>query len=160
MKKIKYSIIIFLLGMIPISSSVIQAQQNENVVNGFIENLELVDNKINISVIDNFGTRFLLEIIDSTEIGIETQSGERWVGNIKDDPEYVLELLNEAQHSLEPITLTQVGSEIITLVSYESSNIKNNLGYLAASFIFLSILFFGFIFIINNKVQILSRKNN
>ena len=114
----------------------------------------------NISVIDNFGTRFLLEIIDSTEIGIETQSGERWVGNIKDDPEYVLELLNEAQHSLEPITLTQVGSEIITLVSYESSNIKNNLGYLAASFIFLSILFFGFIFIINNKVQILSRKNN
>ena len=60
MKKIKYSIIIFLLGMIPISSSLIQAQQNENVVNGFIENLELVDKKINISVIDNFGTRFLL----------------------------------------------------------------------------------------------------
>ena len=57
MKKIKYSIIIFLLGMIPISSSFIQAQQNENVVNGFIENLELVDKKINISVIDNLSVR-------------------------------------------------------------------------------------------------------
>ena len=44
-----------------------------------------------------------------------------------------VELLNEAQHSLEPVTLTHNGADIITLVSYESSNIKNNLGYLAAS---------------------------
>ena len=141
MKKIKYFIIIFLAGIIPMNYSVIEAQQNENIVNGFIESLELVDKKINISVIDNFGNRFSLSIVNSTEIGLETQSGERWVGGIKDDPDYVLELLNEAQHSLEPVTLTHDGSDIITLVSYESSNIKNNLGYLAASFIFLSILF-------------------
>ena len=158
MNKIKYLIIIFLAGIIPMNYSVIEAQQNENIVNGFIESLELVDKKINISVIDNFGNRFNLSIVNSTEIGLETQSGERWVGGIKDDPDYVLELLNEAQHSLEPVTLTHDGSDIITLVSYESSNIKNNLGYLAASFIFLSILFFGYIFIINKKLQILSKK--
>ncbi|KAA1294351.1 MAG: hypothetical protein EGP06_03955 [SAR202 cluster bacterium] len=158
MNKIKYLIIIFLAGIIPMNYSVIEAQQNENIVNGFIESLELVENQINISVIDNFGNRFNLNIVNSTEIGLETQSGERWVGNIKEDPNYVLELLNEAQHSLEPVTLTHNGADIITLVSYESSNIKNNLGYLAASFIFLSILFFGYIFIINNKLQILSKK--
>ena len=53
MNKIKYLIIIFLAGIIPMNYSVIEAQQNENIVNGFIESLELADNQINISVIDN-----------------------------------------------------------------------------------------------------------
>ena len=54
MNKIKYLIIVFLAGIIPMNYSVIEAQQNENIVNGFIESLVLVENQINISVIDNY----------------------------------------------------------------------------------------------------------
>ena len=70
MNKIKYLIIIFLAGIIPMNYSVIEAQQNENIVNGFIESLELVDNQINISVIDNFGNRFNLNIVNLSLIHI------------------------------------------------------------------------------------------
>ena len=48
MNKIKYLIIIFLAGIIPMNYSVIEAQQNENIVNGFIESLELVLSLIHI----------------------------------------------------------------------------------------------------------------
>ena len=99
-----------------------------------------------------------MEITPETAIGIETQSGERWVGNISENQDYVFNLLEEAQHSLEPMTAKYSGTKITSIVSYESSNIKNNLGYLAGSFIFLAILFFGYIFIINNKLKILSSK--
>ena len=102
---------------------------------------------------------FKLNITKESEIGIETQSGERWVGTINSDQEYVVFLLEEAQHSLEPISVKYSGESINSLVSYESSNIKNNLGYLAGSFIFLALLFFGYIFIINNKIKIISSKN-
>lgn len=136
----------------------LHAQDKDQLVNGFIKNVTKQDINIKLHLIDNFGNDFNLEITSDTEIGIETQSGERWVGNISQDKDYVLGLLEEAQHSLEPMTAKYSGSEIISLVSYESSNIKNNLGYLAGSFIFLSILFFGYIFIINNKLKILSAK--
>jgi len=149
------SLVILLFG----NFSIIQAQEKENIVNGFIEKIELNQPVIDIYIVDNFGKSFKLAISEFTQIGIETQSGERWVGDIKEDPKHVVNILEEAQHSLEPITLTHDGTNVINLVSYESSNIKNNLGYLGASFIFLSILFFGFIFIINNRIKILSRKN-
>ena len=107
--------------------SIIEAQENENIVNGFIQNIELNNEIIDIHVIDNFGNLFKLAINESTEIGIETQSGERWVGDIRENSDYVVKLLEESQHSLEPITLTHNGTNISSLVSYESSNIKNNL---------------------------------
>ena len=149
------SLVILLFG----NFTIIQAQEKENIVNGFIEKIELNQPVIDIYIVDNFGKSFKLAISEFTQIGIETQSGERWVGDIKEDPKHVVNILEEAQHSLEPITLTHDGTNVINLVSYESSNIKNNLGYLGASFIFLSILFFGFIFIINNRIKILSKKS-
>ena len=132
------SLVILLFG----NFSIIEAQENENIVNGFLQKIELNNEIIDIQVVDNFGNLFKLAINESTEIGIETQSGERWVGDIKENPDYVVKLLEESQHSLEPITLTHNGTNISSLVSYESSNIKNNLSYLGASFIFLGILFF------------------
>ncbi|MBA46750.1 MAG: hypothetical protein CL893_01550 [Dehalococcoidia bacterium] len=134
------------------------AQDNDEIVNGFIKDASIENEYISLHLVDNFGNDFKFEITPDTEIGIETQSGERWVGSILDDKDYVLTLLEEAQHSLEPMTAKYSGNKISSLVSYESSNIKNNLGYLAGSFIFLAILFFGYIFIINNKLKILSAK--
>ena len=123
------------------------AQEKDQLINGFIKTVSINNQNISIFLVDNFGNDFNLDITPETEIGIETQSGERWVGNISQDQNHVLHLLEEAQHSLEPITVKYSGNKITSLVSYESSNIKNNLGYLAGSFIFLSILFFGYIFI-------------
>ena len=153
----KFLIYLFIISTFSSMGS-IYAQDNEEIINGFIKNVKINNENISISIIDNFGNQFDLDITTSTEIGIETQSGERWVGNISDSQNYVLKLLEEAQHSLEPITVTYSDKSINTLVSYEASNIKNNLGYLAGSFIFLSVLFFGYIFIINNKIKIISTK--
>ena len=158
-RKLKNMFGISLVILLISNFSIIEAQDNEKIVNGFIEKIELNNEIIDIHIVDNFGKSFKLAINDSTEIGIETQSGERWVGNIKENPNYVVNLLEETQHSLEAITLTHDGTNISSLVSYESSNIKNNLSYLGASFIFLTILFFGFIFIINNRIKILSNEN-
>tara|TARA_B110001454_G_scaffold78508_1_gene75968 strand:+ start:1322 stop:1804 length:483 start_codon:yes stop_codon:yes gene_type:complete len=158
-RKLKNILAISLVILLFSNFSLIEAQEKENIVNGFIEKIMLNESVIDIYIIDNFGKSFKLAINESTQIGIETQSGERWVGDIKDDSSYVVNILKEAQHSLQPITLIHDGTNIISLVSYESSNIKNNLGYLGASFIFLSILFFGFIFIINNRIKILSKKS-
>ena len=153
MKKIAL-ILLFISSFI--SSQTLYAQDTDQLVNGFIKDVTLEDININLFLVDNFGNDFILEITPETEIGIETQSGERWVGNISENQDYVFNLLEEAQHSLEPMTAKYSGNKITSIVSYESSNIKNNLGYLAGSFIFLAILFFGYIFIINNKLKILS----
>jgi len=155
MKKIAL-ILLFISSFI--SSQTLYAQDTDQLVNGFIKDVTLEDININLFLVDNFGNDFNLEITPETEIGIETQSGERWVGNISENQDYVFNLLEEAQHSLEPMTAKYSGTKITSIVSYESSNIKNNLGYLAGSFIFLAILFFGYIFIINNKLKILSSK--
>ena len=155
----KKTILFLLLISSLISGGNLQAQDNDQLVNGFIKAVNINNQNINIFLVDNFGNDFNLDITPKTEIGIETQSGERWVGNISQDQNYVLNLLEEAQHSLEPITVKYSGGKITSLVSYESSNIKNNLGYLAGSFIFLAILFFGYIFIINNKLKFISSKN-
>ncbi|MFL2653347.1 MAG: hypothetical protein ACJ0J5_03210 [Dehalococcoidia bacterium] len=155
MKKIAL-ILLFISSFI--SSQTLYAQDTDQLVNGFIKDVTLEDININLFLVDNFGNDFNLEITPETEIGIETQSGERWVGNISENQDYVFNLLEEAQHSLEPMTAKYSGNKITSIVSYESSNIKNNLGYLAGSFIFLAILFFGYIFIINNKLKILSSK--
>ena len=155
MKKIAL-ILVFISSLI--SSQTLYAQDTDQLVNGFIKDVTLEDININLFLVDNFGNDFILEITPETEIGIETQSGERWVGNISENQDYVFNLLEEAQHSLEPMTAKYSGNKITSIVSYESSNIKNNLGYLAGSFIFLAILFFGYIFIINNKLKILSSK--
>ena len=155
MKKIAL-ILLFISSFI--SSQTLYAQDTDQLVNGFIKDVTLEDININLFLVDNFGNDFNLEITPETEIGIETQSGERWVGNISENQDYVFNLLEEAQHSLEPMTAKYSGNKITSIVSYESSNIKNNIGYLAGSFIFLAILFFGYIFIINNKLKILSSK--
>ena len=155
MKKIAL-ILLFISSLI--SSQTLYAQDTDQLVNGFIKDVTLEDININLFLVDNFGNDFILEITPETEIGIETQSGERWGGNISENQDYVFNLLEEAQHSLEPMTAKYSGNKITSIVSYESSNIKNNLGYLAGSFIFLAILFFGYIFIINNKLKILSSK--
>ena len=155
MKKIAL-ILLFISSFI--SSQTLYAQDTDQLVNGFIKDVTLEDININLFLVDNFGNDFNLEITPETEIGIETQSGERWVGNISENQDYVFNLLEEAQHSLEPMTAKYSGNKITSIVSYESSNIKNNLGYLAGSFIFLAILFFLYIFIINNKLKILSSK--
>ena len=121
-----FFILIFVLSSF-ISFSGINAQSNEELVNGFIKNINSENEKIVIHVVDNFGKDFKLNITTESEIGIETQSGERWVGTINNDQEYVVFLLEEAQHSLEPISIKYSGESINSLVSYESSNIKNNL---------------------------------
>ena len=127
-----FFILIFVLSSF-ISFSGISAQSNEELVNGFIKNINSENEKIVIHVVDNFGNDFKLNITKESEIGIETQSGERWVGTINNDQEYVVFLLEEAQHSLEPISVKYSGESINSLVSYESSNIKNNLCLLYTS---------------------------
>ena len=104
-----FFILIFVLSSF-ISFSGISAQSNEELVNGFIKNINSENEKIVIHVVDNFGNDFKLNITTESEIGIETQSGERWVGTINNDQEYVVFLLEEAQHSLEPISVKYSGA--------------------------------------------------
>ena len=111
-----FFILIFVLSSF-ISFSGINAQSNEELVNGFIKNINSENEKIVIHVVDNFGNEFKLNVTTESEIGIETQSGERWVGTINNDQEYVVFLLEEAQHSLEPISVKYSGESINSLVA-------------------------------------------
>ena len=147
-----------ILSLLVIQNNIIFAQSNEEIINGFLQNIEVTNDKILLSVVDNKGNSYSLSLVNESKIGIETQSGERWIGNINKNKEELIKILKESQKNLEPFTIT-ISNDIITnLVSYESSNIKNNLQYLGASFILLIFFIFGFVFIINNRIKIINSK--
>ena len=147
-----------ILSLLVIQNNIIFAQSNEEIINGFLQNIEVSNDKILLSVVDNKGNSYSLSLVNESKIGIETQSGERWIGNINKNKEELIKILKESQKNLEPFTITSSNDIIINLVSYESSNIKNNLQYLGASFILLIFFIFGFVFIINNRIKIINSK--
>jgi hypothetical protein len=147
-----------ILSLLLIQNNNIFAQSNEEIINGFLQNIEITNDKILLSIIDNEGNSHSLSLVNESKIGIETQSGERWIGNINNNKEELIIILKESQKNLEPFTITSSNNIISNLVSYESSNIKNNLQYLGASFILLIFLIFGFVFIINNRIKIINSK--
>ena len=144
--------------LLVIQNNNIFAQSNEEIINGFLQNIELTNDKILLSIVDNEGNSHSLSLVNESKIGIETQSGERWIGNINDNKEELIIILLESQKNLEAFTITSSNNIIINLVSYESSNIKNNLQYLGASFILLIFFIFGFVFIMNNRIKIINSK--
>ena len=145
-----------ILSLLVIQNNIIFAQSNEEIINGFLQNIEVTNDKILLSVVDNEGNSYSLSLVNESKIGIETQSGERWIGNINNNKEELIKILKESQKNLEPFTITTSNNIITNLVSYESSNIKNNLQYLGASFILLIFFIFGFVFIINNRIKIIN----
>jgi|TARA_B100001750_G_C15521784_1_gene612240 hypothetical protein len=147
-----------ILSLLVIQNNNIFAQSNEEIINGFLQNIELTNDKILLSIVDNEGNSHSLSLVNESKIGIETQSGERWIGNINDNKEELIIILLESQKNLEAFTITSSNNIIINLVSYESSNIKNNLQYLGASFILLIFFIFGFVFIMNNRIKIINSK--
>ena len=147
-----------ILSLLVIQNNIIFAQSNEEIINGFLQNIEVTNDKILLSVVDNEGNSYSLSLVNESKIGIETQSGERWIGNINKNKEELIKILKESQKNLEPFTITSSNDIITNLVSYESSNIKNNLQYLGASFILLIFFIFGFVFIINNRIKIINSK--
>ena len=147
-----------ILSLLVIQNNIIFAQSNEEIINGFLQNIEVTNDKILLSVVDNEGNSYSLSLVNESKIGIETQSGERWNGNINNNKEELIKILKESQKNLEPFTITTSNNIITNLVSYESSNIKNNLQYLGASFILLIFFIFGFVFIINNRIKIINLK--
>ena len=147
-----------ILSLLLIQNNNIFAQSNEEIINGFLQNIEITNDKILLSIIDNEGNSHSLSLVNESKIGIETQSGERWIGNINENKEELIIILLESQKNLEAFTITSSNNIISNLVSYESSNIKNNLQYLGASFILLIFLIFGFVFIINNRIKIINSK--
>ena len=147
-----------ILSLLVIQNNNIFAQSNEEIINGFLQNIELTNDKILLSIVDNEGNSHSLSLVNESKIGIETQSGERWIGNIINNKEELIKILKESQKNLEPFTITTSNNIITNLVSYESSNIKNNLQYLGASFILLIFFIFGFVFIMNNRIKIINSK--
>ena len=147
-----------ILSLLVIQNNIIFAQSNEEIINGFLQNIEVTNDKILLSVVDNEGNSYSLSLVNESKIGIETQSGERWIGNINNNKEELIKILKESQKNLEPFTITTSNNIITNLVSYESSNIKNNLQYLGASFILLIFFIFGFVVIINNRIKIINLK--
>ena len=147
-----------ILSLLVIQNNIIFAQSNEEIINGFLQNIEVTNDKILLSVVDNEGNSYSLSLVNESKIGIETQSGERWIGGINKNKEELIKILQESQKNLEPFTITSSNGIITNLVSYESSNIKNNLQYLGASFILLIFFIFGFVFIINNRIKIINLK--
>ncbi|MEC7871201.1 MAG: hypothetical protein VX868_03950 [Chloroflexota bacterium] len=147
-----------ILSLLVIQNNNIFAQSNEEIINGFLQNIELTNDKILLSIVDNEGNSHSLSLVNESKMGIETQSGERWIGNINENKEELIIILLESQKNLEAFTITSSNNIIINLVSYESSNIKNNLQYLGASFILLIFFIFGFVFIMNNRIKIINSK--
>ena len=147
-----------ILSLLAIQNNTAFAQSNEEIINGFLQNIEVTNDKILLYVVDNEGNYYSLSLVNESKIGIETQSGERWIGGINKNKEELIKILQESQKNLEPFTITSSNNIITNLVSYESSNIKNNLQYLGASFILLIFFIFGFVFIINNRIKIINLK--
>ena len=53
-----------ILSLLVIQNNIIFAQSNEEIINGFLQNIEVTNDKILLSVVDNKGNSYSLSLVN------------------------------------------------------------------------------------------------
>ena len=110
------------------------------------------------AVSDSGGTVHEFTVNDSTEFGLQEESGDRWVSTFGDSPVESATKLRDHQQRLAPVTVTSANGVALSVVERESGKLETNLGYLFAVFAVTWAAFFAYIFWISRKQRELQRE--
>lgn len=139
---------------------VASAQEDRQITNGIVVGVQPDDDgrleKFALTVSD--GTVIEYSVDDSTEYGLETQAGDRWVATQADEPVEVVRRLRNHQNRFAAITVTSQNGVALSVVERESGRLETNLSFLFAVFAVTWAGFFAYIFFVSRKQRELQRE--
>ncbi len=136
------------------------AQDGRIITNGVVVGVD-TDSEgklVRLAVSDSGGNVTVFTVEGSTEYGIETQSGDRWVSTQADGPVEVVSRLVDHQNRFAAITVTSQNGVALSVVERESGKLETNLSYLFAVFAITWAGFFAYIFFVSRNQRELQRQ--
>lgn len=136
------------------------AQEDRQITNGIVVGL-LTDDEGRLqrfALTDSGGTVIEYLVEPSTEYGLETQAGDRWVATQADEPVEVVRRLRDHQARFAAVTVTSQNGVALSVVERESGRLETNLSFLFAVFAVTWAGFFAYIFFISRKQRELQRE--
>lgn len=143
-----------------IQPEIASAQDGRQITNGIVVGVLPDDQgrleKFALTVSDGTVIEYLVN--DSTEYGLETQAGDRWVATQAEEPVEVISRLRDHQERFAAITVTSQNGIATSVVERESGRLETNLSYLFAVFAVTWAGFFAYIFFVSRKQRELQRE--
>ena len=124
------TVLVLTLGL----SSLVSAQ-SPSVTTGVVTQVETADDGAltGFSVLGGDGRIIQFTVSSSTSFGLENRVGERWVSDMRSDPNEAATRLRDQQNRLALISVqSDAGGVAISVVQAESKDVSSNLGYLFA----------------------------
>lgn len=143
-----------------LSPASVSAQDGRQITNGIIVGVQADDQGRlqRFALSDSGGTVTEYTVQDSTEYGLETQAGDRWVATQADEPVEVVTRLRNHQSRFAAVTVTSENGVALSIVERESGKLETNLSYLFAVFAVTWVGFFAYIFFVSRKQRELQRE--
>jgi CcmD family protein len=111
-----------------------------------------------LAIADSGGNIIEFSVEPSTEYGLETQAGDRWVSTQASGSVEVVSRLRDHQDRFAPVTVTSENGVALSVVERESGKLETNLGFLFAVFAITWAGFFAYIFFLSRKQRVLQRE--
>ncbi len=141
-------------------SPLASAQEGRQITNGIIVGVQADDQGrlTRFALTDSGGNVIEYSVEGSTEYGLETQAGDRWVATQEDEPVEVVRRLRDHQSRFAAVTVTSQNGVASSVVERESGRLETNLSYLFAVFAVTWVGFFAYIFFVSRKQRELQRE--
>ncbi len=140
----------------------VAAQDGRTITNGIVVGVQAGDDRRleRIAVSDSGGNITEFTVQDSTEYGLETQAGDRWVGRQGDGDDGIdaVTRLRDHQERFAAITVTSQNGVATSIVERESGKLETNLSFLFAVFAITWAGFFAYIFFVSRKQRELQKE--
>lgn len=136
------------------------AQEGRQTMSGIIVGVATdTDGRLErFAISDSGGTITEYTVQGSTEYGLETQAGDRWVATQAEEPVEVVRRLRDHQQRFAAVTVTSENGIALSVVERESGKLETNLSFLFAVFAVTWAGFFAYIFFVSRKQRELQRE--
>jgi CcmD family protein len=141
-------------------ASIASAQGPGEITNGVVIGVD-ADSEgrlVRFAISDSGGNQLEYAVEGSTEYGLESQTGDRWVSNQSAEPVEAANRLRDHQRRFAAITVTSQNGIATSVVERESGKLETNLSFLFAVFAVTWAGFFAYIFFISRKQRELQKE--
>ena len=136
------------------------AQADREITSGTIVNVatDSSGRLSTLSIVDSNGTITEFSVQPSTEYGLESLAGDRWVATQAAEPVEAVTRLKDHQRRFAAVTVTSQNGVALSVVEHEGGKLETNLGFLFAVFAITWAGFFAYIFFLSRKQRVLQRE--
>jgi CcmD family protein len=141
-------------------SGTASAQSGNVITSGTVVNVTTDANGglSTLSIVDSNGTITEFSVEPSTEYGLESLAGDRWVSTQSAEPVEAVSRLKDHQRRFAAVTVTSQNGVALSVVEREGGKLETNLGFLFAVFAITWAGFFAYIFFLSRKQRVLQRE--